>query len=45
MLQRLLKPVAPKGLEQVVDRVDLERLERVFIVRGHEDHGGHLVRA
>jgi hypothetical protein len=28
-------------LQQVVHRVQLERLHRVFVVSGHEDHHGH----
>ena len=36
-LQRQLEPRRIDRLQQVVDRVDLERFDRVLIVRGHED--------
>ena len=34
--QRLAESFAPHRLEQIVERVHLERLERIFVVGGHE---------
>ena len=36
--KRLRQPFRPERLEQVVDRVDLERLQRVLVVGGDEHH-------
>src|ERR1044071_7186178 len=37
--ERLAEPLVGEGLEQVVERVHLERLERVGVVGGDEDDG------
>ena len=44
-LQRLGEALAVERLEQVVERADLERLERVLIVRGDEDDERHPLAA
>ena len=44
-LQRLLKPILAERLQQVVERVHLERLQRVLVVGGDEDHRRHPVGA
>ncbi len=41
----LLEALVVEGLDQIVDRREVERLERVVIVGGHEDRGRHLVEA
>src|SRR6185437_13608601 len=38
---RRSKPSVVKGFEQIVDRVHVERLERISLVRRHEDDRGH----
>ena len=45
VLQRLLEAVAAERLQQVVEGVDLEGLEGVLVVGGHEDHRRHLLGA
>ena len=45
VLQRLLEAIAAERLQQVVDGVHFERLERVFVVRGHEHHRRHALGA
>ena len=44
-VERAVQPLAPDGLQQVVDGVHIERPHRVLVVRGHEDHHRHAVRA
>ena len=39
-VHRAFEAVLRDGLEHVVHRVAIERLDREVIVRGHEDHGG-----
>ena len=38
-----LEPWAAERLQQVIERVDLEGLQRILVVGGHEDDGGHAV--
>ncbi len=42
LLQRGKQPLHAHRLHQVVDRVHLERLQRVLVVRGREDHDRRL---
>ena len=44
-LQRFGEALAVERLEQVVERADLERAQRVLIVGGHEDHERHALAA
>ena len=44
-LQRLAEALAIERLEDVVERADLEGLERVLIVGGHEDDEWHPLAA
>jgi hypothetical protein len=39
-VQRALQPLETDRLDEIVDRVRVERRERVLVVRGAEDHGG-----
>ena len=41
---RTLKPVLRHGLEDVIDRVEIESLDREAVMRGDEDHGRALRR-
>ena len=41
--ERLLEARLVERLEQEVQRVDLERADGMFVVRGHEDDGRHVV--
>ena len=41
-LQRLLQAGGLDGLEQIVDRVDLECLHRELIMGGNENHGRRM---
>ena len=40
-LERERKAILRDRLEQIVDRGDLERPDRILVVRGHEDHRWH----
>src|SRR5437763_7810726 len=40
--QRRRKSHAAEGLQQVIERVNLERAHRVFVVRRDEDHGWYV---
>ncbi len=42
-LQRLAEAIERDGLQQVVDRAQLEGAEGVLLVGRHEHHGGRLV--
>ncbi len=44
-LVRLPEAIRVDGLQQVIHRLGLKRPHRVLVVRGHEDHGRHRVRA
>src|SRR5579885_1204652 len=44
-LKRLLKPLLTERLQQVIQRVHLEGFERIFVVGGDEDDGGHQLGA
>ena len=41
--ERLLEARLVERLEEEVERVNLERADRVRVVRGHEDDGRHVV--
>ena len=38
LVERAVEPVGLNGLHEIVDGVHVERLERVFAVRGHKHH-------
>jgi hypothetical protein len=42
-IERGAESLAIEGLEQVVDRIELERVDRVLVVRGDENHQRHRV--
>src|SRR6266851_886562 len=39
----LRKPCLPYGLNQVVERMSVESPDSEFIMRGHENHHGHVL--
>ena len=41
--ERGSEPLGAERFEQVIERVDFERGERVFVVRGDEDNGRHVL--
>lgn len=41
--QRIAEAIAIEGLQKIIDRMDVERAERVAVERGHEDHERHAI--
>src|SRR5262245_26971614 len=42
-IQRGLEALVAEGFEEIVDRVRLERAQRILVVRGDEHHDGKIV--
>ena len=45
LFDRAVEPVNPERLEKIINRAEIERPERITLVRGRKDDGGRLFQA